>query len=435
MSTDNRFGLTGHPLPKDAHGKTFFDKSPGLRAARQQLSATSLDEPGLGVLTGEPGVGKTAAIRNLCWRAAEARSTSSSTSATPPSRRSTCIARSPSSSACKPSHRRAQLWTDIKKALVHLVDERCTAPVVVIDEAQHLGDTFLLDLSGFLNFAFDSRDLLTLWLVGLPPLARRLAHAAARRLATRIAADVHLEPFDKDTFAAAVEHALKAGRRHPEVLADPALELLFRASRGFLRVAAKTPPLRAPHRPRQGPALRRRACRRGSGRGDSHADLATTRPRGGRAADSRRRDRRRAGAAARASSTRRYPRPPRRAGRRRRPRRALVGRKARRATRPRRRLSTRRDGRHRRRDLLNPGGRYEVIISAIEASPVPQPICRRQCGTDRLELRGTGHALARTRPTGDITLESVHVPIVWRIAFTLLDNPRGDVPEAVEFVK
>jgi hypothetical protein len=26
-----RFGLTGHPLPKDAQGKTFFEKSPGFQ--------------------------------------------------------------------------------------------------------------------------------------------------------------------------------------------------------------------------------------------------------------------------------------------------------------------------------------------------------------------------------------------------------------------
>lgn len=70
-----------------------------------------------------------------------------------------------------------------------MVDERGSIPLVILDEAQHLSDSFLLDLGGFLNFAFDSRDLLTLWLVGLPPLTRRLhmqQHAARRsRIAVR----------------------------------------------------------------------------------------------------------------------------------------------------------------------------------------------------------------------------------------------------------
>src|SRR5437016_3141751 len=59
-----RFGLTDHPLPKNAQGKTFFDKSPGfkkLERAFRQLIA----DPGLGVLTADAGVGKTAALRHL----------------------------------------------------------------------------------------------------------------------------------------------------------------------------------------------------------------------------------------------------------------------------------------------------------------------------------------------------------------------------------
>jgi MSHA biogenesis protein MshM len=74
----------------------------------------------------------------------------------------------------RPSHRRAQLGTDLKKALLHMVDERGSSPVIILDEAQHLSDAFLIDLSSFLNFAFDSRDLRTMWLVGLPPLGLSL---------------------------------------------------------------------------------------------------------------------------------------------------------------------------------------------------------------------------------------------------------------------
>ena len=65
MADKNRLDLTSYPLPKSAQGKTFFDKSPGyvrLRRAFRQL----VEDPGLGVLTAEAGVGKTAALRNLC---------------------------------------------------------------------------------------------------------------------------------------------------------------------------------------------------------------------------------------------------------------------------------------------------------------------------------------------------------------------------------
>src|SRR3954465_8982526 len=66
MTSDKtRFDLSTYPLPKNAQGKTFFDKSPGyarLKRAFRQL----VEDPGLGVVTAEAGVGKTASFRNLC---------------------------------------------------------------------------------------------------------------------------------------------------------------------------------------------------------------------------------------------------------------------------------------------------------------------------------------------------------------------------------
>jgi len=233
-----RFGLTGHPMAKNAQGKTFFAKTPNyqrLESAFKQL----LDEPGLGVLTGEPGVGKTAGLRNLC--------------AALPKPDYLVVYQCDTAVApldlyrnlavelgVRPSHRRALLWTDIKKALVHMVDERGTVPLVVIDEAHLLSDQFLLDLGGFLNFAFDSRDLLTLWLVGQSALRKNLGMQQHMALAMRVSAQVHFEPVtDRDTFCAIVSGCLGIVGGKSKLIGDPALELLFRASRGVLRVAAK----------------------------------------------------------------------------------------------------------------------------------------------------------------------------------------------------
>ena len=237
MSDKQRFDLTHYPLPKNAGGKTFYDKSPGYtRFARgfRQLAP----EGGLGVLSAEAGVGKTAAMRNECMALPKPGHTVlyfCNTTVSPLD-----LYRSLAGElGVKPSHRRGQLWDDIKKALVHMVDERGSAPVVVIDEAQHLSDAFLLDLAGFLNFAFDSRDLLTLWLVGLPPLVRRLHMQQHAALATRIAVEVRLEPLDRDTFLSAVDHAFKAAGATRKILSDPAAEMLFRACRGVLRIASR----------------------------------------------------------------------------------------------------------------------------------------------------------------------------------------------------
>jgi general secretion pathway protein A len=139
----------------------------------------------------------------------------------------------------RPSHRRGQLWTDLKKAMLHMVDERGTVPIIVLDEAQNLPDAFLIDLAGFLNFALDSRDLMPAWLVGLPPLVKRLHQLQHDALRTRIAVEIRLEPLDRQSFGVAMEHAFKAAGATQTVVSDAAVELLFRASRGVLRVASK----------------------------------------------------------------------------------------------------------------------------------------------------------------------------------------------------
>jgi type II secretory pathway predicted ATPase ExeA len=233
-----RFGLTGHPLPKDAQGKTFCEIGAGYERLQKTFQRL-VEEPGLGVLTGEAGVGKTAALRNLCARLPrpDYRVIYLCDTAVSPLDLYRTLA---SELGIRPSHRRAQLWTDIKKALVHMRDEQHSAPLVVIDEAQHLTDRFLVDLSGFLNVAFDSRDVLTMWLVGLPPLRRHLEMQQHAPLAMRVAAHVHLEPItDRGTFEAFVSHGLEAVGATDKILADPALEMLLRASRGLPRVVSK----------------------------------------------------------------------------------------------------------------------------------------------------------------------------------------------------
>jgi MSHA biogenesis protein MshM len=232
-----RFSLSHHPIPKDAQGKTFFDKAPGYVRFKRGFRRL-VDDGGLGVMTAEAGVGKTASVRNLCSELPKPDYLVlylCDTAVSPLDLYRTLAVEL----GVRPSHRRAQLWTDIKKALVHMVDERGISPIIIIDEAQHLSDKFLLDLSGFLNFTFDSRDLLTLWLAGLTPLRKHLQMQAHAALRTRVSVDVHLDPLDRETFCAFIDHGLKAAGATSKLLSEPALELLFRASRGLPRVASK----------------------------------------------------------------------------------------------------------------------------------------------------------------------------------------------------
>jgi type II secretory pathway predicted ATPase ExeA len=233
----SRFGLAHHLLPRDASGKSFFDQTQGY--GRLEMSFQDLlDEPGLGVLTAEPGVGKTAAIRNLCEKLPE------------PDFKLLYMCDTAVSAfdlyralalelGLKPSHRRAQLWWELKRTIVHLVEQQHTLPILVLDEAHLLSDCFLVDLSGFLNYAFDRKTLLTVWLVGLPALTARLRMQHHAPLTSRIVGRVHLEPLSREDFAALIDHATRAAGSKDKLLTDSAFEILWRTSNGVPRAASR----------------------------------------------------------------------------------------------------------------------------------------------------------------------------------------------------
>jgi len=112
--------------------------------------------------------------------------------------------------------------------------------VWILDEAQNLPPDFFRDFPAFLNFAFDSRDLMSVWLVGHPVLAQTLQRAPYAALAGRIQARVHLTPvFERERFARLIEHGLKSAGNSSTLLTDSGMEILRQASKGLPRNAAR----------------------------------------------------------------------------------------------------------------------------------------------------------------------------------------------------
>jgi len=140
----------------------------------------------------------------------------------------------------EPSYRRAQLWRDIKQRVHEMVDSKQLTPLWIIDEAQNLPAEFFRDFPSFLNFAFDSRDLMTVWLVGHPMLAQTLQRAAYAALQSRIQVHVQLKPvLERERFALFIAHALKSAGSQHNLLADTGMEILRQASKGLPRQAGR----------------------------------------------------------------------------------------------------------------------------------------------------------------------------------------------------
>lgn len=233
-----RFALSGIPFPKNARDKTFFTDHDGYRVLERSFHML-LEEPGLGLLTAEPGAGKTASIRNLALALPRPQYQVvyvCDTSIGPlDAYRALAL-----ELGIQPAFRRAALWRQLKERIVQMVDERSERPILIVDEAHHLPDRFLADFSGFLNFAFDSRDVFTTWLVGQPALRSRLRMHQHAALRSRIVTAVHLEPLgSREVFAAFLEHGLQAVGVKDTILTDSGREILYRASSGLPREAGK----------------------------------------------------------------------------------------------------------------------------------------------------------------------------------------------------
>ncbi len=229
------FGLKHPPLGKE-NAELWDD---GTHSQLVERFAWLLESPGVGLLTGEAGVGKTAALRQLTGSLNPHRHQVIYLAETDFGRldlyRSLALAL-----GLEPAYRRAALWRDIKARIQELVDDKGILPLWIIDEAQNLPVEFFRDLPAFLNFAFDSRDLMAVWLLGHPRLAHTLERAPYAALASRIQVRLRLKPItERERFKNLIEHAFhQAGAQHT-LLSDSGLELLRQASRGLPRQAGR----------------------------------------------------------------------------------------------------------------------------------------------------------------------------------------------------
>jgi type II secretory pathway predicted ATPase ExeA len=229
------FGIKAAPLGKEQ--SELWDD--GALACLNERFQWLLQSPGLGLLTGEAGVGKTAALRHLTQGLNPHRYQTIYLAETDFGR--TDLYRSLAMElGLEPAYRRAQLWRELKAHIQELIDHKQLLLVWIIDEAQNLPPEFFRDFPAFLNFAFDSRELMTVWLVGHPSLAHALSRAPYAALAGRIQVRLQLMPvIERERFTELIAHALKAVGCQHTLLADSGMELLRQASQGLPRQAGR----------------------------------------------------------------------------------------------------------------------------------------------------------------------------------------------------
>ena len=234
--TLSHFGMTQFPLGKSQ--QVLWDD--GVLTHLKNRFDWLLETPGVGLLTGEPGVGKTAILRTLTATLNPHRYQLLYLAETDFGRLD--IYRTLAQSmGLEPAYRRAQLWRDLKSHIESITTSQSLLPVWIIDEAQNLPAEFFRDFPAFLNFAFDSKDLLTVWLVGQPCLVTLLDKVPYAAMNSRIQVRLHLEPVkERERFAQLLQHGFEEAGCQQTLLSDSGIELLYQSSRGIPRKAHRT---------------------------------------------------------------------------------------------------------------------------------------------------------------------------------------------------
>jgi general secretion pathway protein A len=109
--------------------------------------------------------------------------------------------------------------------------------VLIIDEAQNLGQEALEEVRLLSNLETDSEKLLQIVLTGQPELRQKLAHPTLRPLRQRIALEHHVEPLGPADVAPYLSHRIAvAGGDYASVFAPGAEELFYDFSSGLPRL-------------------------------------------------------------------------------------------------------------------------------------------------------------------------------------------------------
>ncbi len=223
-------------LSEAPFGKDLADADLWLPSSKKELVdrlVDAVDEREHVLLTGEPGVGKTCALRALRRRLPEAgyRLTycHNATLGRRDFYRQLCLALNLS-----PKATAAAVFFAISSHVEELGRER-VHPVFLLDESHLLRQDVLDHLHVLANYEWDSKPLLSLVLVGLPELSGRMRLSRNRSLWSRIHCRLQIdEACDADTNEY-VEHRIShAGQKRPLFSSD-ALSMLHEGTSGRLR--------------------------------------------------------------------------------------------------------------------------------------------------------------------------------------------------------
>jgi len=231
MNYTMKYGLEYNPFIKN--NSDYLYESSDYKETIFRLNYLK-DIKGFGVITGEPGKGKTTAIR--IWSKTLNRSLYKviyiplSTLTVMEFYRT--LANELGIDAYFQKNKNFKAIQDEVSRLSH--DKKIT-PVIILDEANYLKSATLNDLKILFNFDMDSKDKAVIILVGLPILNNTLNLNSHEPLRQRVAISYHLDGLNKLETKEYIKAKLKSAGCIIDIFSEGALDAIANSSNGIAR--------------------------------------------------------------------------------------------------------------------------------------------------------------------------------------------------------
>jgi general secretion pathway protein A len=227
------YSLASTPFPKDIKTQDIFHSS------SQKEVAARLDylkkAHGIGLITGEPGVGKTLALRvfadSLNPALFKPMYLPLSTLTVMDVYRAIATALGEN-----PKAKKIDLFLQIQSTIVNLSKNRGIIPVLILDEMHLARDSFFADISLLFNFNMDSETPFILILSGISYLNTKLSLNQNKPLNQRISTRYNFEPFSPAETAQYISKQLSFAGANYEIFSESAVLAVHSLSSGFPRV-------------------------------------------------------------------------------------------------------------------------------------------------------------------------------------------------------
>ena len=235
MDYTARYGLEFNPFLKTA--KEILIETQEYNEVLFRLTYL-LTTKGFGLLTGSAGRGKTTAVRN--WVS----DLNTSLYKVVYSSLSTLTVNDfyrhlAAELGAQPAFRKTDNFKIIQEEINRLVMEKRQTPVIIIDEANYIGNAVLNDLKMLFNFEMDSRDRAVILLCGLPQLNSTLRLSIHEPFRQRIVMNYNLEGLTKAEGHSYILEKLSGAGCKQTVFEENALEAILNAANGIPRMINK----------------------------------------------------------------------------------------------------------------------------------------------------------------------------------------------------